>query len=139
MGRRWSEIGLSSAQHTGWQVRIPQGKGFKYIDNIGTAYHGSDLEVFFNVLGLSFNEYSDRAYVLGSMTAFWQSWDPTFNAAVSKLGWKPFDKATGYNEITYALVDNTTDSATYAFTSAFGLPEPSQCTFLRAIGPQVPE
>lgn len=118
---------------------FPEGKGFKYIDNIGTAYHGSDLTYFFNDAGAASNESSARAYLVGSMTAFWQTWNPTTNPAVSGLDWKPFDAATAYNEITYALVDNTTNSDTYAYVSAFGVAEPSECTFLRAIGPQIPE
>jgi len=143
------ELGRARALYGDWTFlcpaywlasSFPGGRGFKYIDNVGTAYHGSDLTVFFDDLGATYNLASDRKYVLGSMTAFWQSFDPTGNAAVAKLGWKAFDRHTAYNQITYALVDNnSTSPATYAYVSAQGVPEPPQCTFLRAIGPQIPE
>lgn len=116
----------------------PNGRGYKYIDNVGTAYHGSDLANFFNVSGVQYNEASSRNYILGSMTAFWQTWDPANNSAVSNLGWMPFDRNHSYSEITYQLANNSTSSPTFAYVNALDVAEPKECTFLRAIGPQIP-
>jgi carboxylesterase type B len=115
------------------------GTGWKYIDNVGTAYHGSDVAAWFDDPGLTYNEASSRDYILGSLTAFWQTWDPANNPTVASLGWMPFDTDSSYSQITYQLANNSTNSSTFAYVDTLNAPEPKQCTFLRAIGPQVPE
>ncbi|KAH0345031.1 hypothetical protein KCU83_g8023, partial [Aureobasidium melanogenum] len=47
----------------------PDGRGYRY----STAYHSSDLANVFHVPGVHYNEASSRNYILGSITAFWQT------------------------------------------------------------------
>ncbi|KAH0362619.1 hypothetical protein KCU65_g7916, partial [Aureobasidium melanogenum] len=115
------------------------GTGWKYIDNVGTAYHGSDVAAWLDDPGLTYNGASDRNYILGSLTAFWQTWDPATNPAVASLGWMPFDKNSSHSQITHQLVNNSTNSSTFAYVDMLNAQQPERCTFLRAIGPQVPE
>jgi len=120
-------------------LSYPNGKGYKYIDGVGTGYHGSDLSIFF-LDGTTYNEASAVSYVDLSMSAFWTTWNPANNPTVAGLGWMPYDYKSNYQQINYNLTSADGFNSTYAYLTEIGnLRMPYQCQFLRAIGPMVPE
>jgi carboxylesterase type B len=109
------------------------GKAWKYVDDVQPAFHARDLQTFF--LGPTFPDFgtdmaSQRAVIVGSLSAFWTNFDPARNPALTGIDYLPFDASNKYPELRYDLTDA---GKTKASVRELNAPFPEVCKLPKEI------